>query len=122
MTMTIYTHLNNRYRLTTHIEDETGEITVTIFGTAAQVLIKKPCSTLTIDERFTDPSVIPPIIEQLKGQSKIFQIYFKIRVATLNAIVSKVFDYQPLEMLALPSSTVISMNPKTPAPKQVTVR
>ena len=63
MILTIYIHLNNRYRLTTHIEDEIGETTVTIFEKAAQVLIKKSWSTLTIDEEFTNPSVIPLIIE-----------------------------------------------------------
>ena len=115
-------YLNNRYRLTTQIEDETGETMVTIFGKTAQVLIKNPCSTLTMDEGFTEPSVILPIIEKLKGQSKIFQIYFKTRRAMLNAIVSKVFDDQPLEILAIPTSTVKSLEPKTQAPKQVTVR
>ena len=64
----------------------------TIFGKATQILIKKPCSTLTIYEGFTDLSVIPPAIEQVKGQNKFFKIYFKTRGTTTIAIVSKVFD------------------------------
>ena len=120
--LTTYKYLNGRYRLTTHIEDDTGETMVTIFGKAAQILIKKPCSTLTIDEGFTDPLVIPPIIEQLKGQTKIFQIYFKTRGTTMTTIVSKVFDEQPLEVPALLPPIIKSLDPKTPTPTQITAR
>ena len=95
---------------------------VTLFGKAAQILIKRVCSTLTIDEGFTDPSVIPPIIEQLRGQTKVFQIYFKTRETTLNAIVSKIFYEQVLETPALPPPTTKSLDPITPIPKQVVMR
>ena len=65
---------------------------ITIFDKAAQALIKKPCSTLTIDEGFTDPFIISPIIAQLRGQTKIFQLYFQQRGPQINAIVSKIFE------------------------------
>ena len=113
---------NNRYRLNTNIEDETGQTTVTIFGKAAQVLVKKPCSTLTIDEGFTDASIIPPTIEQLKGQTKIFQIYFKVRGSTTNFVASKVFDDQLPEILSLSPPSAPTLNPKTPMPKQLISR
>lgn len=49
----------------THIEDEIGHITVIIFRWTAQTIIKKPYSTLTINEGYIDSSEIPPIIDQL---------------------------------------------------------
>jgi len=67
-------------------------VDITIFGRAAQALIKKPCSALTIDEGFTDPFTISPIIDQLRGQTKIFQIYFQRRGPQITAIVSKIFE------------------------------
>ena len=113
---------NNRYRLNTQIEDDTGGITVTIFGKAAQRLIKKPCSAMTIDEGFTDPSIIPPAIEQLKCLTKIFQVYLKTRGATTNIVVSRVFDDLLAETLSLPPPVTQALDPTTPAPKQLTSR
>ena len=80
---------------------------ITIFGRAAQALIKKPCSTLTIDEGFTDSFTISPIISQLRGQTKIFQLYFQQRGSQTNAIVSKIFE--DTEPLPLPTSTSTSI-------------
>ena len=120
--LTIYKYINDRYRLNTQIEDETGETMVTIFGKAAQILVKKLCSALTIDDGFTDLLVIPLAIEQLKGLNKIFQIYFKTHGATTNAIVSKVFDDEQPEILPLPPPTTITLDPKTPNPKNQTPR
>jgi len=65
---------------------------IIIFGRAAQALIKKSCSTLTIDEGFTDPFTIPPVINQLRGETKIFQIYFQRKGPQIATIVSKIFD------------------------------
>jgi len=65
---------------------------IIIFGRAAQALIKKPCSTLTIDEGFTDPFTIPPVINQLRGETKIFQIYFQRKGPQITTIVSKIFE------------------------------
>ena len=95
---------------------------VTIFGKAAQILIKQPCAALTIDEGFTNPLIIPPAIEQLKGQNKIFQIYFKSRGPTTNIIVSKIFDDEQPPVLSLPSPAITTFDPKTPIPKHITRR
>lgn len=81
-----------RYRLITLIEDDTGNMDVTIFDRAAQALIKKPCSTLTINEGFTHPFTIPPPIAQLREQMKIFRVYFQQRGAHMTAIVLKIFE------------------------------
>ena len=82
------------------IEDHTGDMDITIFGRATQALIKKPCSTLTIDEGFTDPFTIPPIINQLRNETKIFQIYFQRRGSQITAIVSKIFE--ETELITVP--------------------
>ena len=65
---------------------------IIIFGRAAHALIKKSCSTLTIDEGFTDPFTIPPVINQLRGETKIFQIYFQRKGPQITTIVSKIFE------------------------------
>lgn len=76
-----YYHIYHRYRLNTLIEDNTGDMYITIFGRAAQALIKKSCSTLTIDEGFTKSSIIPPTIAQLRGQKK------KKRIPQMTSVV-----------------------------------
>ena len=74
------------------IEDYTRDMEVIAFGRTVQALIKKPCSTLTIDENFTDPFIIPPIIDLIRGQSKIFQIFFQQRGTQMSTLIFKIFE------------------------------
>jgi len=126
-----------RYRLNAEIQDTTGNMTITIFGRAAQALIKKPCSALTIDEGFTDPYIIPPAIDQLKGQTKIFQIYFQQRGTQISTIVSKTFEDNEFALPPpqIPTATTTeaklpppqmltasAIDPKTPDPKKLATR
>ena len=39
-----------------------------------------------------DEYILPPIIEQQIGQSKIFMLYFRTRGALIDAIIVKIFD------------------------------
>ena len=108
--------------LNTHIEDDSGETKITIFSRTAQILIKKPCSMLTFDERYTDQAIIPPTIEQLKGLQKIFQVYFKRHGATTSTIISKIFEDELLEIVVSQSSTTPTLVPKTAKPMQTSLR
>ncbi|GMN48561.1 hypothetical protein TIFTF001_017721 [Ficus carica] len=111
------------YKINARIEDNTGGMSIVMFGKTVQSLINKPCSILTIQEGYTDPTVIPPILNQLKGISKIFVIQFRLRGAFIDAVVVKTFDDDMQQMLLptptttsiveLPSSS-ISLDPKTP--------
>ena len=94
-----------------------------MFGKTVQSLINKPCSILTIQEGYNDPTVIPPILNQLKGMSKIFVLQFRPRGAFIDAVIIKSFDddVQPLSLPApttVPStetiSSIISFDPETP--------
>ncbi|GMN27604.1 hypothetical protein TIFTF001_041055 [Ficus carica] len=111
------------YKINARIEDSTGGMNIVMFGKTVQSLINKPCSILTIQEGYTDPAVIPPILNQLKGMSKIFVIQFRPRGAFIDAVVIKSFDddVQPLSLPAptiIPStetiSSVTSFDPETP--------
>ena len=96
---------------------------IVMFGKTVQSLINKPCSILTIQEGYTDPTVIPPILNQLKGISKIFVIQFRLRGAFIDVVIVKTFDddIQPM-LLATPTTTSfeelppssISIDPETP--------
>ncbi|GMN31389.1 hypothetical protein TIFTF001_049679 [Ficus carica] len=111
------------YKINARIEDGTGGMNIVMFGKTVQSLINKPCSILTIQEGYTDPTVIPPILNQLKGISKIFVIQFRPRGVFIDAVIVKSFDddIQPLSLPApttMPSkeaaSSVISFDPETP--------
>ncbi|GMN60489.1 hypothetical protein TIFTF001_029572 [Ficus carica] len=96
---------------------------IVMFGKTVQSLINKPCSILTIQEGYTDLTVIPSVLNQLKGISKIFVIQFRPRRAFIDAVIVKTFDddVQPLSLPApttMPSEeippSVISFDPETP--------
>ena len=64
---------------------------------------------MTIEECYTDESIIPPVIDQQRGQTKIFQIYFWTLDAIIDTIVSKIFnDDQMVSPLLSPSITTSS--------------
>ncbi|GMN67179.1 hypothetical protein TIFTF001_036243 [Ficus carica] len=75
-----------------------------------------------IQEGYTDPTIIPPILNQLKGISKIFVIQFRLRGAFIDAVIVRTFDDDVQPML-LPAPimtsleeippTSISIDPKT---------
>ena len=113
----------NRYKISARIEDNTGRMNIVMFGKTVQSLINKPCSILTIQEGYTDPTIVPPILNQLKGISKIFVIQFRLRGAFIDAVIIKTFDddIQPM-LLPAPTTTSfeeiqpssISIDPETP--------
>ena len=72
-----------------------------MLGKTVQSLINKACSILTIQEGYTDPNIIPPPLDQLKGMSKIFFIQFRPRGAFIDATVVKTFDDDESQMLLL---------------------
>ena len=96
---------------------------IVMFGKTVQSLINKPCSVLTIQEGYTDPTIIPPILNQLKGMSKIFVIQFRPRGAFIDAVIIKIFD-DNIQPLSLPAPTtmpaeeippsIASFDPETP--------
>ena len=77
---------------------------------------------MTIEEGYTDQSIIPPIIEQQKGQMKIFQVYFRWRGTLLDTVVSKIFEDDELATLLPSPPTAISLDPTTSDPKQLATR
>ena len=94
-----------------------------IFGKTIQSLINKRCSILIIQEGYTDPNIIPPIIDQYKGTLKIFLIQFCPRGVFIDATIVKTFDDdEPPMLLPAPTiecskeitSSLISFDPETP--------
>lgn len=77
---------------------------------------------LTLDEGYTDQTVIPPAIERLKGQRKIFQVYLKAYGASTSIIVSKIFEDQLLDTIELPVSTTPTSIQKIPKSRQISPR
>ncbi|GMN72125.1 hypothetical protein TIFTF001_052794 [Ficus carica] len=114
------------YKINARIEDSTGGINIVMLGKTVQSLVNKACSILTIQEGYTDPNTIPPLIDQLKGMSKIFLIQFRPRGAFIDATVVKTFDDDESQML-LPAPPVqspkhipqplTSLDPQTPLPE-----
>ena len=87
---------------------------ILMLGKVVQSLVNKPSSILTIQEGYTDLNIIPPLIDQLKGMSKIFLIQFRPRGAFIDTTVIKTFDDDESQM-SLPSPPIES--PKyTPTP------
>ena len=56
-----------------------------------QSLVRISYATLTIDQGHDDEYTLPPVIEELKGQTKIFQIFFRTRGAIIDTIVAQIF-------------------------------
>ncbi|GMN59219.1 hypothetical protein TIFTF001_028311 [Ficus carica] len=114
------------YKINGRIEDSTGGLNIVMLGKTVQSLVNKPCSMLTIQEGYTDPNLIPPLLDQLKGMSKIFLIQFRPRSAFIDATVIKTFDDDESQML-LPTPSiesskdtippVASLDPETPPPE-----
>ena len=80
------------YKLNTCIEDKIGHMNIVIFGTIMQSLLRVSYSTLTIEQGYDDEYTLPLIIEELRGQTKIFQIFFRTRGGLIDTIVAQIFD------------------------------
>ena len=61
---------------------------VIIFETVMQSLLRVSCATLTIEQGHDDEYTLSPIIEEPIGQSKIFEIFFRIRGGLIDTIVA----------------------------------
>ena len=94
-----------------------------MLGETVQSLVNKYCSILTIQDGYTDPNIIPPLLDQLKGMSKIFSIQFRSRGAFIDATVIKTFDddESPILLHASPNESpkhipppLTSLDPETP--------
>ncbi|GMN55360.1 hypothetical protein TIFTF001_024482 [Ficus carica] len=114
------------YKINARIEDSTGGMNIVMIGRTIQSLVNKPCSILTIQDGYTDPNIIPPLLDQLKGISKIFSIQFRPRGAFIDATVIKTFDDDETQMLlpAPPTESpkdipapLASLDPETPLPE-----
>ena len=57
-----------------------------------QSLIRVSCAILTIDQDYHDKYTLPLVIEALRGQTKIFQIFFRTRGALIDTIVAQIFE------------------------------
>lgn len=97
-----------------------------MLGKTVQSLVNKACSILTIQEGYTDPNIIPPLLDQLKGMSKIFLIQFRPRGAFIDATVVKTFDDDESRMSLPPPAIkspkyiptpLTSLDPETPLPE-----
>ena len=85
-------------------------------------MIKKTCSTLIIEEGYIDQSIIPPIIDQQRGHTKIFQVYFRSRGALIDTIISKNFYDDQISILLPSPLATTCLDPMMSDLKQLTAR
>ena len=57
-----------------------------------QSLVRVSYAIFTIDQDYHNEYTLPPVIEALRGQTKIFQIFFRTRGALINTIVAQIFE------------------------------
>ena len=90
---------------------------VVIIENVIQSLLRVSCSTLTIEQGYDDEYRLPPIIEQQRRTTKIFQIFFRTRDALIDTVVAQSFndDEAATPPSSLPPST--TLDPITPDPK-----
>ena len=87
-----------------------------------QSRIRVACLTLTIEEGYIDEFRIHPIIEQLRGYTKIFQIYFRTRGTVINTIVAKIFEDDGAITPPPSPPPPTTLDPITPDPKRSAAR
>ena len=80
-------------------------------------LLRLSCSTLTIEQGYDDEYTLPPIIEELRGRTKIFQIFFRTRATVIDAIVSHIFNDDNATTPPPSRPPSITLDPITPDPK-----
>ena len=71
---------------------------------------------LAIEQGYTDKYKLPPIIKDQIGQTKIFQLYFRTRVALIDAIVAQIFDDDEAATPPPSSPPQITLDPITSDP------
>ncbi|XP_024019919.1 uncharacterized protein LOC112091184 [Morus notabilis] len=101
-------HSKIGYKINIQIEDNTGKTDAVMFGKTVQSLINKVCSTLTYDEGYTDRYMIPPILEEIRGISKIFVIQFQTRGAFIDKVILKTFNDEQPQLYLSPITTASS--------------
>ena len=87
-----------------------------------QSLLRVSCSTLTSNQGHDNESALPPIIEELRRQTKIFQIFFRTRGSLIDTIVAQIFeDNETTTPLPSPPPSW-RLDPITPEPMRASTR
>ncbi|KAI3675989.1 hypothetical protein L1987_85585 [Smallanthus sonchifolius] len=105
------------YRIVATIADETGSVTSTIFDDPVKTLLGKECSDLLIKEAYTDTTIIPPPIQEIKGKTRNFHLKVQkdTRMTTLKCIVNKL-TIPVIEDVTFAAATPAEIIPQTPKP------
>ena len=82
-----------------------------------QSLLRVSSSTLTIEQSYDNEYKLPPIIEELRGQTKNFQIFFRTCGALVDTIVVQIFDDDEAATPLPSPSPSRRLDPITPNPK-----
>ncbi|KAK9051986.1 hypothetical protein SSX86_028614 [Deinandra increscens subsp. villosa] len=115
------------YRVQATIADNTGAMKVTFFDEGAESLVGKPCSELVIESGYTDQSIVPDPLQEIKGKPKAFHLEMQTnaRPGRLNMTVSAVEEIDitlPLSIEAAPltidAAPALQLKPEETAPPQ----
>ncbi|CAN6562094.1 unnamed protein product [Malus baccata var. baccata] len=113
--------LLHRFKINLIVEDNTNQHNFLMIGRQAEKMLGISCYTLLIENGHEDPFVVPPILNNLVGKSKTFQLSFgkqNTDFAKTDFIVNGLVEDQPLS-----NPTIASVIPQTPATsvgKQIT--
>ncbi|CAN6697011.1 unnamed protein product [Malus baccata var. baccata] len=109
------------FKINLIVEDNTNQHNFLMIGRQAERMLGISCYTLVIENGHEDPFVVPPILNNLVGKSKTFQLSFGKQnsdFAKTDFIVNGLVEDQPLS-----NPTIASDIPQTPATsvgKQIT--
>ncbi|XP_050109687.1 uncharacterized protein LOC126588623 [Malus sylvestris] len=109
------------FKINLIVEDNTNQHNFLMIGRQAEKMLGVSCYTLVIENGHEDPFVVPPILNNLVGNSKTFQLSFgkqNTDFAKTDFIVNGLVEDQPLS-----NPTIASVIPQTPATslgKQIT--
>ncbi|CAN6556225.1 unnamed protein product [Malus baccata var. baccata] len=109
------------FKINLIVEDNTNQHNFLMIGRQAERMLGISCYTLVIENGHEDPFVVPPILNNLVGKSKTFQLSFGKQnsdFAKTDFIVNGLVEDQPLS-----NPTIASVIPQTPATsvgKQIT--
>nr|XP_028954994.1 uncharacterized protein LOC114823729 [Malus domestica] len=111
----------NWFKINLIVEDNTNQHNFLMIGRQPEKMLGVSCYTLVIENGHEDPFVVPPILNNLVGNSKTFQLSFgkqNTDFAKTDFIVNGLVEDQPLS-----NPTIASVIPQTPATslgKQIT--